>query len=105
MLLALSALAERRGIVPSQLGVASFVYLVVVGTAAAHTVSIWLAARTNATFASSWTYISPFIALAFGALLLGETVWLGAWIGCVCVVAGVAAINYQPRPRRSAQPS
>jgi drug/metabolite transporter (DMT)-like permease len=101
VLLVLSAAVEHRGIAASRLGVASFVYLVLVGTAAAHTVAIWLAAKTNATFASSWTYISPFIALAFGAILLDETFAVSAWIGGVCVIGGAVAINYAPVPRRA----
>lgn len=98
ILLALSAAFERRGVAHLTTGgVASLVYLIVVASAGAHTVTLWLAARTDATFAASWTYVAPFIALGFGALLLGEPLGPWAWIGGACVVAGAFALNLKPR--------
>ena len=43
-------------------------YLTVIASAGGHTLSIWLAGETSATFATSWSYIAPFIALAVGAV-------------------------------------
>ena len=100
VLLVLSAVVERRGVTaPSMGGALSFLYLVVVGTAGAHTVAIWLAARTNATFASSWTYISPLIALGLGAVLLHEAIGASAWVGGMFVITGAVAINYRRAAR------
>jgi len=93
-LLALSLAFERRG--PAHLdatGALALAYLVVIASAGAHTVSIWLASETNATFASSWTYVSPFIALVFGAVFLHESLGVTAWIGGAFVVAGAVSLN------------
>lgn len=93
-LLGLSLMFEHRG--PAHIdatGVLALLYLVVVASAGAHTVSIWLASETNATFASSWTYVSPFIALIFGATFLHESLGVTAWIGGAFVVAGAVALN------------
>ncbi len=95
VLLGLSLVFERH--VPAHadsLGAWAFVYLVVVASVGAHTVQIWLASRTNATFATPWTYVSPFIALLIGAIALREPIGAVAWLGCVCVVAAAIAHNW-----------
>jgi len=101
VLLALSLVFEHRG--PARLdvaGVTALLYLAVVASAVAGTVSIWLASVTNATFASTWAYISPFIALAFGLLALHEPIGPSAWLGGILVIAGAYAINRPPSVRR-----
>ncbi len=101
VLLVVSLAVEHRGIAhASTAGILALLYLVVVASAGAHTVSIWLAARTNPTFASSWTYVSPFIALGFGAILLREPLGPGAWAGGILVVAGALLLNADLRARR-----
>ncbi len=75
------------------LGWVALAYLVVVASAGAHTLAIWLASATSATFASSWTYVSPFIALVFGSALLHESIPVIAWTGGACVIAGAALLN------------
>ncbi len=106
VLLALSLVFEHRG--PTHAGVAgivALVYLVIVASAGAHTVSIWLASRTNATFATSWTYVSPFVALAFGALFLREPIGASALLGGVFVVAAAVALNRDARASATFRPS
>ncbi len=106
VLLALSLVFEHRG--PTHAGVAgiaALAYLVVVASAGAHTVSIWLASRTNATFATSWTYVSPFLALAVGALFLREPIGASAWLGGVLVVAAAVALNRDARASLTLRPS
>lgn len=93
-LLALSAAFEHR--LPARVdatGFAALAYLIVIASAGAHTISIWLASETDATFASSWTYVSPFIALVFGAIVLHEPLGVTAWLGGIFVVVGAIALN------------
>jgi drug/metabolite transporter (DMT)-like permease len=68
-------------------------YLAIVASAGAHTLAIWLAGVTSATFATSWTYVSPFIALVVGGAFLHELIPLAAWIGGACVIVGAALLN------------
>ena len=42
-------------------------------------------------------YLRVPIGVALGVLLLGESLTSTAWIGLVCVVAGVAAMTIPPR--------
>jgi drug/metabolite transporter (DMT)-like permease len=94
VLLLLSAAFEHR--VPARVdatGLVALAYLAIVASAGAHTVAIWLAGATSATFASSWTYLSPFIALLAGALWLHEPVGPAAWIGGALVICGCVALN------------
>jgi drug/metabolite transporter (DMT)-like permease len=107
VLLVLSAAFEHRA--PARLdptGLAALLYLAVVASAGAHTIAIWLAGATSATFAASWTYVSPFIALLAGALWLHEPVGPSAWIGGALVVCGCVALNADllrtPREREAA---
>lgn len=100
ILLGLSAGFERSSALHVDAsGLLALVYLTVVATAVAHTLSIWLAAATSATFAASWTYVSPFIALLVGAVWLHEPLGLTAWAGGVCVVAGCIALNRDIAPK------
>lgn len=94
MLLLLSLVFEHRG--PERVdeaGVLALVYLIVIGSAVAHTLAIWLSATTSATFASSWSYVSPFIALLVGSTYLRELPEPAAILGGVLVVVGAAVLN------------
>ena len=95
VLLALSAAFEHA--LPSRLGDSAgwfaLLYLAIVASAGAHTLAIWLAGATSPTFATSWTYISPFIALVVGSAFLHEPIQAAAWLGGVCVIAGAALLN------------
>lgn len=97
-LLALSLVFEHRG--PARVDIGGLValgYLVVVGSAAGHSISLWLASVTDATFATSWTYVSPFVALLLGVTFLHEPIGLTAWLGGVFVVVGAFALNRDVR--------
>ncbi len=98
VLLALSLAFERR--VPTHASLAGYLalgYLAIVASAGAHTLLSWLASRTTATFATSWSYVSPFIALLFGALYLHEPIGIVAWCGGACVVAAAIVLNRDVR--------
>jgi drug/metabolite transporter (DMT)-like permease len=48
---------------------------------------------------STYAYVNPFVAVAFGALLLGERFTLSTVIGGAIVVASVALLLLSQRPR------
>ncbi len=68
-------------------------YLVVMGSLVGHSANLWLVRAAGPLFASQWSYVSPLIATAAGALLLGEKVGLGAAAGTAATLAGVALIS------------
>jgi drug/metabolite transporter (DMT)-like permease len=73
--------------------IGSFLYLTIIGSMVGHTLFYWLVAKTNPVFPSTWLYISPLIALAFGALLYNETItWITAF-GVVTIITGTVLAN------------
>jgi drug/metabolite transporter (DMT)-like permease len=73
--------------------IGSLLYLIVIGSMVGHSLFYWLVAKTNPVFPSTWLYISPLIALGFGALFYQETItWITA-IGVVTIIAGTVLAN------------
>jgi drug/metabolite transporter (DMT)-like permease len=73
----------------------SLFYLAVVASIIASTIYYWLVRETNATFPTTWTYVSPIIALAIGAIFLGEQLTSIAILGSVGVLAGILLLNWE----------
>jgi drug/metabolite transporter (DMT)-like permease len=67
-------------------------YLIVMGSLVGHSANLWLVKNAGPLFASQWSYVSPVIATAAGALLLGERAGMGAVAGTAATLAGVALI-------------
>lgn len=84
--------------------VASLLTLAVVGTSLAYLLYYWLVKQVGATQTSLVTYISPLISVMWGALLLGERLTAGDFIGFALILAGLVVINGLPlrRARRAA---
>ena len=97
-LLVLSALFERRPFPPAAGAWAALAYLVAVGSLVGHSANLWLVRKAGPLFTSSWSYVSPAIATAVGAMALGERVSLGAVAGTLLTLAGVALIARAERP-------
>jgi drug/metabolite transporter (DMT)-like permease len=72
-------------------------YLIVMGSLVGHSANLWLVKTAGPLFASQWSYVSPVIATAAGALMLGEGVGLGAAAGTAATLAGVALISRAER--------
>ncbi len=105
ILLLLSLVFEHHG--PERIdgsGVLALAYLIVAGSAIAHTLAIWLSGVASATFASSWSYLSPFIALLAGAAYLHELPGPAAFLGGLFVVVGAALLNRDLRSTLAHQP-
>jgi drug/metabolite transporter (DMT)-like permease len=68
-------------------------YLIVMGSLVGHSANLWLVKSAGPLFASQWSYVSPVIATAVGALFLGEGVGIAAAAGTAATLAGVALIS------------
>jgi len=88
--------------VPGWKALASVAVLGVLGTAVAYLLFFTIIAGAGAAYASLVTYLVPPVALAYGALFLGESVGAAALIGLVLIFAGVTLGTRGGRRRASA---
>ncbi len=100
VLLALSAVAgEPLAWPPAPAAVAAWLYLVVFGSLIAFNAYMVLLARAPAALASSYTFVTPVIAMLLGVWLAGETVTRFEWYAVSVVLAGVLLLLVR-RPRK-----
>jgi drug/metabolite transporter (DMT)-like permease len=71
------------------LPVLAFVYLMLIGTMAAYVAYGFLIRHTSPIIASSCMYVNPVVAVALGALLLGEPVTHSTVIATIVILASV----------------
>jgi drug/metabolite transporter (DMT)-like permease len=83
-LLIVAAATGQRAFPMTREALLPLLYLVVVGSLVGHSANLWLVKKAGPLFTSSWSYVSPVIATAVGALALDEA--LSPWSA-----AGVAA--------------
>jgi drug/metabolite transporter (DMT)-like permease len=76
---------------------AAFLYQVVVVVAASYVAWFWLLARYPAAQLSTFTFLSPIIAVILGALLLSEPVTPRLVVALVLVAGGIFLVS-RPRP-------
>jgi drug/metabolite transporter (DMT)-like permease len=88
--------------VPSFWPLAAVLALAVFGTAVAYIMFYWLLERLGATRTSMVTYLTPPVALVYGALLLNEPIAANTLIGLGLVIGGIALANGVIRPRPAA---
>jgi drug/metabolite transporter (DMT)-like permease len=82
-------------------------YLIVFGSIVAFSAYVWLLGNAPLSLVATYAYVNPVVAVALGALFLDESVTTAVVAGGVVVVAGVALVVNQERPRakpRLAQP-
>jgi len=84
------ALEGDRPLVFDARSLGALVYLAVFGSAVTFTLYYWVLARIRATRLSLITYGIPVVALAIGALALGEPITTRTVVGTALVVLGVA---------------
>jgi drug/metabolite transporter (DMT)-like permease len=91
-LLLVAALTGQRSLPMTGAALLPLLYLVVVGSLIGHSANLWLVKKAGPLFTSSWSYVSPVIATAVGAVALGET--LSAWsaAGAAATLFGVYLI-------------
>lgn len=83
------------------LPVVAFVYLMLIGTMAAYVAYAYLIRHTSPLLASSCMYVNPVVAVALGALLLGEPVTRATVVATVLVL-GSAGLSFLFDDRREA---
>ncbi|MFF8833576.1 EamA family transporter [Streptomyces sp. NPDC015131] len=71
---------------------AAFAYLVVFGSLVAFTAYAWLLQSAPLSLVATYAYVNPVVAVALGALILGEAVTWPIALGGAVVVAGVCLI-------------
>jgi drug/metabolite transporter (DMT)-like permease len=95
-----AGLAQAPSEAPGWKAIASVVVLGLVGTALAYLIFFTLIGRAGATYASLVTYLVPPIALAYGAIFLGERFAAAAFGGLALILGGVALGTAALRPSR-----
>ncbi|MFL6239617.1 MAG: EamA family transporter [Actinomycetes bacterium] len=82
---------------------ASWVYLVVAGSMLAFTAYVWLLQNAPISFVATYAYVNPAVAVALGALLLGEHIGWPVLAGGAIVIASVAVVvSVEHRPQQEA---
>lgn len=71
---------------------ASFIYLVLVGALVGYVAYIWLLHHVTPTAASTYAFVNPVVAVALGALILGERVTPLTIVAAACIVGAVALL-------------
>jgi drug/metabolite transporter (DMT)-like permease len=97
-LLVLSLVFERRPFPIEAPLILSLAYLIVLGSLVGHSLNLWLVKCAGPLFASSWSYVSPAIATAAGAVFMSERIDVLSVAGMAATLAGVALIARAERP-------
>ena len=81
------------------LAVVAFIYLMLIGTTAAYVAYGFLIRRTSPIIASSCMYVNPIVAVALGALMLGEPVTRWTIMATLAILLSVAMSFWFDRHR------
>jgi drug/metabolite transporter (DMT)-like permease len=72
--------------------VAAFVYLVLIGALVGYVAYIWLLHHVSVTAASTYAFVNPVVAVALGAVVLGEQVTALTLVAAALIVGAVALL-------------
>jgi drug/metabolite transporter (DMT)-like permease len=86
------AIGERVVTMPSSSAILSLLYLVVAGSLGAYTAYMYLLRTVRTAVATSYTLVTPVVAVGLGAAFLSEKVTLFTVLSVVMVLCGVAFI-------------
>ena len=100
-----AGVAQAPSALPDWKTIGSVVFLGIVGTAFAYLLFFTIIAGAGASYASFVTYLVPPVALAYGAVFLGEGVGSVAIVGLLLILGGVALGTAVSRRRPSAGPA
>jgi drug/metabolite transporter (DMT)-like permease len=79
----------------------AFGYLVLVGSIAGYSAYVWLLANAPLSLVTTYAYVNPAVAVALGALFLGEPLTVSVVVGGGVIIAAVAlVITSESRARR-----
>lgn len=87
---------------PSLASILALAALSVFSTALAFVIYFRLMQTLGSVGATSQAYLRVPVGVAIGVVFLGESLHPGAWLGLICVVAGVAAMTLPARRKRAA---
>jgi drug/metabolite transporter (DMT)-like permease len=76
----------------------AFAYLIVAGSMVAYTAYVWLLHSAPLSLVTTYAYVNPVVAVALGAVLLGEAFTIRSAAATAAVVAGVVLMLRRPRP-------
>ena len=71
---------------------AAFVYLILVGALVGYVAYIWLLHHVSPTAASTYAFVNPVVAVALGALVLGEPITPLTVVAAACIVGAVVLL-------------
>jgi drug/metabolite transporter (DMT)-like permease len=69
--------------------VAAFVYLILVGALVGYVAYIWLLHHVSVTAASTYAFVNPVVAVALGAIVLGEQVTMVTVVAAALIIGAV----------------
>ena len=69
-----------------------FWYLILIGSIVAYSAYLWLVMNAPVSLTATYAYVNPVIAVALGALFLGEVITLNYAIGGLIIVLGVLIV-------------
>jgi len=103
-LLSLMALVhgDWRALHPAQVPLASWLavgYLTVFGSIVALSCFLWLLTQVSPHKATTYALVNPLVALALGAILLGEKITLSVVLALLLILAGVGLVLFRGAPR------
>ena len=89
---------------PSPASLLALAYLVVVGSIITYTAYTWLLGNAPASLVSTYAYVNPVVAVALGAVFLGEAV-SGQMLVAGVAIVGAVVLVLRSRPRPDAEPT
>jgi drug/metabolite transporter (DMT)-like permease len=69
-----------------------FLYLIIFGSIAAYSAYLWLVANAPVSLTATYAYVNPIIAVALGAIFLGEVITSAYAVGGLVIVVGVILV-------------
>nr|WP_328803572.1 EamA family transporter [Paenibacillus silvestris] len=93
-------------VTPSKYSPAAFgalVYLIIFGSVVGYSIFYWLLRVTNAVFPTTFTFVSPVIAMYVGVLFMNEELTLAMEIGAGSVISSVVFLNWGLRKKSKRQ--
>jgi len=78
----------------------SMIYLILIGSALAFTLYMYVLKHLSAAVSSLYTYINPTVAILLGWAVLGESLTTGALVGMAVTIVGVWMVNSGQRKLR-----
>ncbi len=98
----LAAIGAASGMSPADIpldrgSLLAIAYIGIVGSAFTYFLWLWALRHTTPTRVAIGLTMNPVGALAAGAVILGEPITAGVWLGLVCIAGGILLTNWRLR--------